>query len=206
MPRGKSFYKRINRIVLNREHECDFFFFNLCSSGLSVSSVCPSLTSCVYFLSCLSVCLQVSSRKIITGPLKGKKKKIIKVVGYSTTECARSHLLLLLCCLCVLTDTICCCFVFPDRNDVGEYDIFTAEKTATYLIYGEVKCTEHTEDFIVLKQSWKGESAQVIQSKKHRYSDARIVEEVKVMQESRVYLLFNIDTPECSSEFRVYEL
>ncbi|CAL8309132.1 unnamed protein product [Lota lota] len=94
-----------------------------------------------------------------------------------------------------------------DRNAKGQYDIFTAEKTATYLIYGEVKCLEQTEDLIILEQRWKEIVSLQIQSKKHRYSDAYIVKEVKVRQDSRVYLFFNVGQPKCNeSVFHVYEL
>ena len=67
---GKSLYA-CNRIVMNLENWMWFYFFYQCSSGLSVSSVCPSAMSCVYSF---PVCLQASeiSRINITGPLKGK--------------------------------------------------------------------------------------------------------------------------------------
>ena len=71
-----------------------------------------------------------------------------------------------------------------------------------------MKCLmEHTEDFIDLMQSWKERSPQTIRRVTLRYSDDRIVEEVKVMQGSRVYVLFNHGKPRCSeSVFHVYEL
>ncbi|CAL8394419.1 unnamed protein product [Boreogadus saida] len=94
-----------------------------------------------------------------------------------------------------------------DPNHQGEYDIFTAEKTATYLIYGELKCIEHTYNFIYLYQNWKEQSPEIIQTKKYHYQDSCIVKEVNLRQDSRVYLLFNIGTPKCNeSVFRVYEL
>ena len=176
------------------EHECDWPIF--------VWSICKFRLSCPAFIS-FPVWLQMSSRKKmnITGPLKGKNLSCT-LLGLLNVHAPTG--VVVVCYYCIY-----CCFAFPDRNQ-GECDIFTAEKTATYLIYVEVKFPDErdeTEDFIFMKQSWKEKSTQTIHHKKHRYSDASIVEEVKVMQESRVYLLFNSGNPQCSeSVFHVYEL
>ncbi|CAL8254704.1 unnamed protein product [Merluccius merluccius] len=90
-----------------------------------------------------------------------------------------------------------------DQNARKGYDIFTAETTATYLIYGRLNCVEHTKDLFYLWQNWKNMSIQPIKT----LNDSVIFEEIKVLQDSTVYLDFNRGQPTCDDiVFKIYQL
>jgi len=97
--------------------------------------------------------------------------------------------------------------IVAPEPDQGKYDIFTAPTTATYLIDGEVRCRENTEGLIYLEQTWKDTAPLRIQNTTQRYSAASILAVVKLKQDSRVYLRFNLGRPTClGSVVRVYRL
>ncbi|KAJ3599407.1 hypothetical protein NHX12_033370 [Muraenolepis orangiensis] len=96
-----------------------------------------------------------------------------------------------------------------ERNNQGQYDIFTPAITANYLIYGELKCdtVEPDTDIVYLENTF----TQDTNDKLHRQSVTRysayIMKEVKLLQGIRVYLRFNTGRPICGRTlFHVYQL
>lgn len=87
-------------------------------------------------------------------------------------------------------------------NQMGRYDIFTANKTGHYLVYGWVKVPNITEEEIVLEQIREG--SREIDTKQIKSEEVFLFGRVYLAENTRVSVSFKSNYTDNS--FHVYEL
>lgn len=89
-----------------------------------------------------------------------------------------------------------------ESNDQGEYDIFTVDKSATYIIYGWLKFAEVPAKEVILRQTFKGDYRDI--RKLPDNASIFFFEEIKMVTGSR--LSIHSHSPFKDGLFHVYEL
>lgn len=88
-------------------------------------------------------------------------------------------------------------------DQLGRYDIFTANKTGTYLVYGWVKFPNITEEEIVLEQGREGKTIE-IETKQIKSKEVFLFCRVKLAENTTVSVSFTSNYTDNS--FHVYEV
>lgn len=88
-------------------------------------------------------------------------------------------------------------------NQLGRYDIFTANKAGKYLVYGWVKVPNITEEEIVLEQGREGDTRE-IETKQIKSEEVFLFFKVMLAENTTVSVSFKSNYTDNS--FHVYEL
>lgn len=89
-----------------------------------------------------------------------------------------------------------------ESNDQGEYDVFTVDKSATYLIYGWLKFAEVPAKVVTVRQTFKGDYRDIRTLQDN--TNIFFFEEIKMVTGSR--LSVHSHSPFKDGLFHVYEL
>ncbi|KAM7410283.1 hypothetical protein PAMA_001633 [Pampus argenteus] len=88
-----------------------------------------------------------------------------------------------------------------ESDEKGRYNIFTVDKTATYLIYGWVTLSDTSEE-VILMQMWENRNRTL--QKKQSKTESFFFVKVKLASNSRISIYFKSTCTD--SSFHVYEL
>lgn len=88
-------------------------------------------------------------------------------------------------------------------NDLGRYDIFTANEAGTYLVYGWVKVPNITEEKISLEQIWERQT-RTIETKQIKSKEVFLFSRVMLAEKTRMCVRFMSNYTDNS--FHVYKL
>lgn len=89
-----------------------------------------------------------------------------------------------------------------ERSDEGEYDVFTVDKSATYLIYGWLRFAEVPAKDVTVRQMFKGDHRDMRTRRDN--TTVFFFEEIKMVTGSR--LSIRSHSPFKDGLFHVYEL